>query len=57
MILDKVRGEVGRVGNPDWDCSHNYKGVYDMILNKVRGEVGRVGNPDFDCQPQLQGSL
>jgi hypothetical protein len=34
------------VRSPDWDRSHNYKGVYDMILDKVRGEVGRVGNPD-----------
>jgi hypothetical protein len=42
MILDKVRGEVGRVGNPDWDCCHNYKGVYDMILDKVRGKSGKV---------------
>ncbi len=39
MILDKVRGEVERVGNPDWDRSHIYKGVYDMILDKVRDEV------------------
>jgi hypothetical protein len=34
------------VRSPDWDRSHNYKGVYDMILDKVRGEAGRVGNLD-----------
>ncbi len=55
MILDKVRGEVGRVGNPDRDCNHNYKGVYDIILDKVRAEVGRVGNPDWNCSHNYKG--
>ena len=29
------------VRSPDWDRSHNYKGVYDMILDKVRGSLDR----------------
>ena len=39
------------VRSPDWDRSHNYKGVYDMILDKVRA-CNRVGIGESSLIPE-----